>query len=227
LPSRLRVCPGILCLGSRGSQEEAARPLDNRQSAIEHNRVAKDSDPSPPAAPSSQWQGRAARLPSNPRSAVEHSNGAKDPSFTAASAPGSPCNIHSQGELARLPSSQQSVIRCNGAAEPEDPSPTAAPSLLYDVHSWEGVARPPGSQNAIEHIHAANGLSPTAAPSSPLNLPAGSAEIRRKTMIDFVKGALRVAAAGLRAAPIPNLDQLPTILLSLIQTYEVSSIGSS
>jgi len=39
--------------------------------------------------------------------------------------------------------------------------------------------------------------------------------------ITLVKSALQVAAAGLKAAPIPNLDQLPNILLSLIQTYEV------
>jgi len=40
--------------------------------------------------------------------------------------------------------------------------------------------------------------------------------------IAFAKVALQVAAAGLKAAPIPNLDQIPNVLLSLIQTYEVS-----
>ena len=49
----------------------------------------------------------------------------------------------------------------------------------------------------------------------------------KKKTIAFAKVALQVAAAGLKAAPIPNLDQIPKILLSLIQTYEVSRLALS
>jgi hypothetical protein len=50
---------------------------------------------------------------------------------------------------------------------------------------------------------------------------------RKKKAITFAKTALQVAAAGLKAAPIPNLDQIPNVLLSLIQTYEVSHLAAS
>jgi len=48
---------------------------------------------------------------------------------------------------------------------------------------------------------------------------------KKKKAIAFAKVALQVAAAGLKAAPIPNLDQIPNILLSLIRTYEVSRLA--
>jgi hypothetical protein len=47
----------------------------------------------------------------------------------------------------------------------------------------------------------------------------------KEKVIAFAKVALELAAAGLKAAPVPNLDQIPNILLSLIQTYEVSRLA--
>ena len=43
-----------------------------------------------------------------------------------------------------------------------------------------------------------------------------------KNAIAFIRVILQVAVAGLKAAPIPNLDQIPSALLLLIETYEVS-----
>ena len=40
--------------------------------------------------------------------------------------------------------------------------------------------------------------------------------------VAFVRVALQVAVAGLKAAPIPDLDRIPRALLRLIETYEVS-----
>ena len=43
-----------------------------------------------------------------------------------------------------------------------------------------------------------------------------------KNAIALIRVALQVAVAGLKAAPIPGLDQIPGALLVLIETYEVS-----
>ena len=40
--------------------------------------------------------------------------------------------------------------------------------------------------------------------------------------VAFIRVTLQVAVAGLKAAPIPNLDRIPCALLLLIETYEVS-----
>jgi len=40
--------------------------------------------------------------------------------------------------------------------------------------------------------------------------------------VAFIRVALQVAVAGLKAAPIPDLDRIPRALLRLIETYEVS-----
>ena len=40
--------------------------------------------------------------------------------------------------------------------------------------------------------------------------------------VAFIGAVLQVAVAGLKAAPIPNLDRIPRALLLLIETYEVS-----
>ena len=39
--------------------------------------------------------------------------------------------------------------------------------------------------------------------------------------VAFIRIALQVAVAGLKAAPIPHLDRIPSALLLLIETYEV------
>lgn len=73
-----------------------------------------------------------------------------------------------------------------------------------------GAAEPPGGPESAAGQDSAAG--------TPLSLPAPVS----KKAIDIAKVALQVAAACLKAAPIPNLDQIPIILLMLIQTYEVS-----
>ena len=47
-------------------------------------------------------------------------------------------------------------------------------------------------------------------------------KMKHKNEIAFIRVALQVAVAGLKAAPIPDLDQIPSALLLLIETYEVS-----
>jgi hypothetical protein len=49
----------------------------------------------------------------------------------------------------------------------------------------------------------------------------------KKKAIAIAKVTLQVTAAGLKAAPIPNLDQIPNILLMLIETYKVSQLSGS
>ena len=41
-------------------------------------------------------------------------------------------------------------------------------------------------------------------------------------VVAFIRVALQVAVAGLKAAPIPNLDRIPRTLLLLMETYDVS-----
>jgi len=45
--------------------------------------------------------------------------------------------------------------------------------------------------------------------------------MKRKNEIAIIRVALQVAVAGLKAAPIPDLDQIPGALLLLTETYEV------
>ena len=47
-------------------------------------------------------------------------------------------------------------------------------------------------------------------------------KVNYKNAIAFIRVALQVAVAGLKAAPIPDLDRIPGALLLLIETYEVS-----
>ena len=44
----------------------------------------------------------------------------------------------------------------------------------------------------------------------------------RRMKMNEIRVALQVAVAGLKAAPIPDLDRIPGDLLLLIETYEVS-----
>ena len=46
-------------------------------------------------------------------------------------------------------------------------------------------------------------------------------KMKHKNEIAFIRVALQVAVAGLKAAPLPDLDQIPGALLLLIETYEV------
>ena len=48
------------------------------------------------------------------------------------------------------------------------------------------------------------------------------ANMNDENAIAIIRVALQVAVAGLKAAPIPTLDQIPEALLLLIDTYEVS-----
>ena len=44
--------------------------------------------------------------------------------------------------------------------------------------------------------------------------------MNRKHAIAFTKVALQVAVAGLRVPPIVDLDQIPGVVLLLIETYD-------
>ena len=48
------------------------------------------------------------------------------------------------------------------------------------------------------------------------------ANMNHDNAIAFIRVSLQVAVAGLKAAPIPDLDRIPRALLLLIETYEVS-----
>ena len=50
-------------------------------------------------------------------------------------------------------------------------------------------------------------------------------KMSHKNAIAFIRVALQAAVAGLKAAPIPTLDQIPEVLLLLIETYEVCDPG--
>ena len=66
----------------------------------------------------------------------------------------------------------------------------------------------------------------TAEPSlEPATTPQSSqipTKMSHKNAIAFIRVALQVSVAGLKAAPIPDLDQIPGALLLLIETYKVS-----
>ena len=51
--------------------------------------------------------------------------------------------------------------------------------------------------------------------------PQPPTNINHKNAIAFIRVSLQVAVAGLKAAPLPDLDQIPGALLRLIETYEV------
>ena len=81
--------------------------------------------------------------------------------------------------------------------------------------------------NRHEHTHvildghvitAEPSLDPSTDPQSsrlPANMNHGDAVV-------FIRVTLQVAVAGLKAAPIPDLNRIPCALLLLIETYEVS-----
>ena len=67
-------------------------------------------------------------------------------------------------------------------------------------------------------ITAEPSLDPSTDPQSsrpPANMDHGDA-------VAFIRVVLQVAVAGLKAAPIPYLNQIPSALLLLIETYDVS-----
>ena len=69
-----------------------------------------------------------------------------------------------------------------------------------------------------EHITAEPSLDPSTDP----QLSRPPANMDRGDAVAFIMVALQVAVAGLKAAPIPDLDRIPGALLLLIETYEVS-----
>ena len=67
-------------------------------------------------------------------------------------------------------------------------------------------------------------IAPEPSPEPSTNLQSSQLATKKsyKNAIALIKVALQVAVAGLKAAPIPDLDQIPGALLLLIETYEVS-----
>ena len=68
------------------------------------------------------------------------------------------------------------------------------------------------------HVTTEPSLDPATAPQSSQT----PIKMSYKNAIAFIRVALQVSVAGLKAAPIPDLDQIPGALLLLIETYEVS-----
>lgn len=93
------------------------------------------------------------------------------------------------------------ILRANSLIDDQGPTNTEMSVAAYDV-----VSRPLDNTNAPPPLTKMG---------------------QKQKAITFAKGALQVAAEGLRLAPIPNLDQIPNILLALIQTYEVSHLAES
>ena len=63
---------------------------------------------------------------------------------------------------------------------------------------------------------------PSLGPTTDRQSPPPPANMDHGDAVAFIRVALQVAVAGLKAAPIPNLDRIPRALLLLVETYEVS-----
>ncbi|KAF8336405.1 uncharacterized protein EI90DRAFT_172075 [Cantharellus anzutake] len=109
---------------------------------------------------------------------------------------------------------------------PDPPSPNLSPSTVLP----EGIIYIP---DTIPSERIINGNNESSHPQSGVNLDtplltnltqsssAVPARDRKKTIIATTRHVLQTAASALKLAPIPNLDQIPTILLSWLQVYEV------
>ena len=94
----------------------------------------------------------------------------------------------------------------------EEPTRSAVPGPL----PFRGVDENPANVGHV--ITAEPSLAPPINPQSSQPLT----KVNYKNAIAFIRVALQVAVAGLKAAPIPDLDRIPGALLLLIETYEVS-----
>ena len=63
---------------------------------------------------------------------------------------------------------------------------------------------------------------PSLDPSTDPQLSRPPANMDHRDAVAFIRVVLQVAMVGLKAAPIPDLDRIPRVLLRLIETYKVS-----
>jgi len=170
-----------------------------------------------------------AELSGNEPSATEHSGAATGPSPT----PALNLPLRVRADTPRETGLEHQHVDENPAiAEPQDREMRLPPSLLdpsgppFTSFASLGfqISRAHSSVDN-HHEHEPVNAETSIASEEPRPHPSDAKISQKKRAAAFAKAALRVAAAGLKAAPIPNLDQIPNILLALIQTYEVSNLA--
>ena len=192
-------CLGISCTGVQGSGGESG-PLQDQQSVPRHDDAAKGPRTTPPLT-----------LP--PTERVNSGRGAGlggegvDEKPTISQRRNSGPHLSPSLGKYQGPSSVSNVSLGIQNSRPN--------SYIDDQHE-----QGPSNTDISVSTHGLVSHPPENAHSSQL---AAKMSPKKKT-IAFAKVALQVAAAGLKAAPIPNLDQIPNTLLTLIQTYEVSHL---
>lgn len=164
------------------------------------------------------------------QSGIQHNDAAKDPFVTPV-----PAVLHSvRVESPRAASPEYEDVDNTLIAKRKKQQTHLSPQLKPSGPSFTSLesqiprAHPSDDYHEQQPVDAEISIAVEELPQSPLGNTDLAAKIsRKKKAIAFVKVALRVVAAGLKAAPIPNLDQIPNLLLALIQTYEVSHLARS
>lgn len=133
----------------------------------------------------------------------------------------------SVGDTPTTAESQKQEARPSPSLKSPGPSFVSPPSLKSHVsYAHSSVEDDHEPVNAELPIVAVEDVPPHALDNTNLSQPVAKVG-KKKKAIAFAKATLHVVAAGLKAAPIPNLDQIPNILLALIHTYEVSHPAAS
>ncbi|KAF8336479.1 uncharacterized protein EI90DRAFT_178979 [Cantharellus anzutake] len=120
---------------------------------------------------------------------------------------------------------KSSYPRQSDPSRPDPPSPDPSPSHILAIDAshtipneriihgnTESPATQPGLTGADLDIPSS--MDQTSSSSA---VPAGD---RKKTIIAATRLVLQTAASALKFVPIPNLDQIPSILLTWLQVYE-------
>jgi hypothetical protein len=195
-------CLGISCLGLHGLQN-ADEPSGSQRSATGNNGTANDPFRLPVLhlLPS-------IRVDSPGEAGLEHEDVNEKSTMTGRRNPPScfpPSLLQDPGPSFVSFTNSESQISCANSSiddhRKQGPSDTEISVAAYDLLS-----------HPSDNIHS---------PQAPTKMSL------KKKAIAIAKVALQVTAAGLKAAPIPNLDQIPNILLMLIETYKVSQLSGS
>ncbi|KAF8330740.1 uncharacterized protein EI90DRAFT_1091894 [Cantharellus anzutake] len=125
--------------------------------------------------------------------------------------------------------SKPSDHRQSSPSTPDPPPPNLSPSPVLPegaidiphmmphepiIHNNTETPHPPPGRTSV------NSDAPSSTDRTPSSsaVPAGDG---KKTIIAATKLVLQTAASALKFAPIPNVDQIPSILLKWLQVYEV------
>ena len=117
---------------------------------------------------------------------------------------------------------------------PSEDSPGQASPTFWDVANAEHrisegletyISIPDANRHECTHVildrHVIT-AEPSLDPSTDPQLSRPPANMDHRDAVAFIRVVLQVAVAGLKAAPIPDVDRIPRALLLLIETYEVS-----